>query len=343
MAMERLTALWALNESGLGGIMHAAKLPFSGMIVGGFAVILISLIGYFAENKFASIIKATIVVLLVKFVMSPHSPLQAYFAVSFQGILGAILFDKITYFKIGAMMLAVTSLLESAIQKLLMLTVLYGTSFWKAINLFYKYIAGEFSIKNTNINGSEILIGAYVGLYLAGGMVVGWLAGIFPAHINRLSGEDEPIKKLRILYSNNKPVLISPSINSKKENIIKSIIIPVLIIFSFVPFSVAAYGFMHGVYLFIRVIIILALWYFLLAPFLMKLLRKLLKKKSKMYFNDVDNAIKILPFLVKMAKFIWHESANKKGIKRLDYFFSTLVVFTLFYTQEDFEIITTHN
>ena len=237
MAIERLTALWALSESGLGGILHAMKIPLSGIIVGGFAVILISLIGFFAENKFASIVKATIVVLLVKFIASPHSPLQAYFAVSFQGILGAIILDKISYYKIGTMLLAVAGLLESAVQKLLILTVLYGTSFWEAINIFYKNIAGELSIKNTNISGSEIIIVAYLSVYLICGIIIGRIAGIFPAHIIRLYSEDKSIKKLRILYLNNKVNFTPASIASKKRNIIKPIIIPVMIILFVFRFS----------------------------------------------------------------------------------------------------------
>ncbi len=341
MAIERLTALWALSESGLGGILHAMKIPLSGIIVGGFAVILISLIGFFAENKFASIVKATIVVLLVKFIASPHSPLQAYFAVIFQGILGAIILDKISYYKIGTMLLAVAGLLESAVQKLLILTVLYGISFWEAINIFYKNIAGELSIKNTNISGSEIIIVAYLSVYLICGIIVGRIAGIFPAHIIRLYSEDESIKKLRVLYLNNKVNFTSASVDSKKRNIIKQIIIPVMVILFVFPLSIATYGFLHGVYLFIRIIIIISLWYFLLAPFLMKIFRKLLKKKGKVYFNDVENVVRILPFLMNAAKIIWKESTNKKGMKRWDYFISELVVFSLTYTLDDTEILNT--
>ncbi|NJO01983.1 MAG: hypothetical protein HC880_10065 [Bacteroidia bacterium] len=42
LAIERLTALWALNEAGLGGLMHAVRTPFTGVVVGGLAIMLIS-------------------------------------------------------------------------------------------------------------------------------------------------------------------------------------------------------------------------------------------------------------------------------------------------------------
>ena len=73
----------------------------------------------------------------------------------------------------------------------------------------------------------------------------------------------------------------------------------------------------------------------------MKIFRKLLKKKGKVYFNDVENVVRILPFLMNAAKIIWKESTNKKGIKRWDYFISELVVFSLTYTLDDTEILNT--
>ena len=64
IAIERLTALWALNECGLGGVMHAFKLPFTGILVGGVSVLLITLIALFATKIGPALIKALTIVLL---------------------------------------------------------------------------------------------------------------------------------------------------------------------------------------------------------------------------------------------------------------------------------------
>ena len=77
-AVERLTALWALNEAGLGGLIHAMRVPFTGIVVGSTAVVLIALIAFFAERKAQAILKATVIVLLIKAAASPHTPLPAY-------------------------------------------------------------------------------------------------------------------------------------------------------------------------------------------------------------------------------------------------------------------------
>lgn len=78
LAISRLTALWALSESGLGGMMHAVKIPFTGFFLGGFAIVIITLIAHFSKTPFKSILQATLLVILVKAAASPHSPPMAY-------------------------------------------------------------------------------------------------------------------------------------------------------------------------------------------------------------------------------------------------------------------------
>jgi hypothetical protein len=50
VSIARLTALWAFVEAGLGGILHAFKVPFTGLLVGGMAVMLITLIAHFSNG-----------------------------------------------------------------------------------------------------------------------------------------------------------------------------------------------------------------------------------------------------------------------------------------------------
>ncbi|HEY6503012.1 MAG TPA: hypothetical protein VIZ28_03470, partial [Chitinophagaceae bacterium] len=87
----RLIALWVLNEAMLGGIIHGLKIPVSGLIVGGAAVICICLIAWYVPKK-GAIIKATIIVAIFKMMLSPQAPPPAYMAVFFQGLMGELLF-----------------------------------------------------------------------------------------------------------------------------------------------------------------------------------------------------------------------------------------------------------
>jgi len=69
--------------------MHALKLPFTGFFVGGFAVLCIGLLAHISHKNAAVILRSTLLVVLVKAIVSPYSPPTAYLAVSFQGVIGA--------------------------------------------------------------------------------------------------------------------------------------------------------------------------------------------------------------------------------------------------------------
>src|ERR1041385_8287233 len=94
----RLIGLWVLCEAMLGGIIHAAKIPVSGLIVGSCAVVCICLIAFYNSTK-GAIIKATIIVAVFKMILSPQAPPLAYLAVFFQGIMGELLFGKRKFYR----------------------------------------------------------------------------------------------------------------------------------------------------------------------------------------------------------------------------------------------------
>src|SRR4029078_9591220 len=137
----RLITLWVLNEAMLGGIIHGLKIPVSGLVVGSCAVVCISLIGWYVPRK-GAIIKATIIVAVFKMMLSPHSPPPAYIAVFFQGLLGELLFWRKRCFTLSCVLLAVLALVESALQRILVLTLIYGNDLWKVINDFIRNLAG---------------------------------------------------------------------------------------------------------------------------------------------------------------------------------------------------------
>ncbi len=167
----RLIALWVLCESVLGGIIHGFKLPFSGLIIGSSAVICICLIAFYVPVK-GAILKATIIVAIFKMMLSPQTPPTAYIAVFFQGLMGQILFYNLKYYKISCIILGMLALVESAGQRILVLTILYGTSFWKAVNQFISKLTHQTSITNY----SMLIAGGYLFFHFIFGMLVGLFA-----------------------------------------------------------------------------------------------------------------------------------------------------------------------
>jgi len=182
-AIFRLTALWALCESGLGGWMHALHLPFTGFFVGACAIVIISLIAHYSNGNFMQILRATLLVILVKAAVSPHSPPPAYLAVAFQGLMGAVLFSTLP-FRIACLLLGMLAMVESALQKVLVATIIFGRSLWQALDIFFAGVVKDLHL-SPDIRFSLWIILIYAGLYAIWGLIVGWWMMKLPERIEK--------------------------------------------------------------------------------------------------------------------------------------------------------------
>ena len=120
----RIAAIWAFAESGLGGLMHAFKIPFTGIFVGGMAVLMLILLAH--QSKFKVILQTTLLVMLVKLIASPQAPPPAYLAVAFQGLSAAIIYTLIRNKILATFIFTILAMMESALQKIIITTLIYG-------------------------------------------------------------------------------------------------------------------------------------------------------------------------------------------------------------------------
>ena len=174
----QLTAIWAFLEVTLGGILHALRVPLTGFLVGGSAVIILAVMSLNTTNKVKTILQATFYVILVKAGASPHSPPPAYLAVAFQGIAAALFFTLVKNFRIAVLLFSIVSMIESASQKFIIMTILYGESIWKAFDSFSKSVLDSFGFQVESNVAYNYIIG-YVLLYSFWGLILGiWLGGV---------------------------------------------------------------------------------------------------------------------------------------------------------------------
>ena len=317
--IDKLTALWALNESGLGGFLHVFNTPFTGLVVGGVSILLISLIAFYAENKWQAILKALLIVLIIKMAVSPYSPFGAYVAVSFQALFGAFLFSNFSWKGATLMILGMVTFLESALQKLLILTIVYGTELWQAINIY-----GSWVQKKLNFISETSTTSALVTLYLVVYGICGILAGLF-------------IKSLIKIISNKKDTDFyiepdnmdsdkKPSKVSFKTKVIWVWLITVaVIVLAFTFFGGDLFGWKKGVYIMLRSFLILMLWYLVIGPLLLKLVRKYLNKKESQYKEDITNAMDLFPCFRQIISYTWKETKHLKGYTRFKYFMANSI------------------
>ena len=328
----RITAIWAFSESAFGGILHALTIPFRGIFINAASVLFISLIALFSKNS-KEILKSTFIVILIKALVSPHSPLTAYFAVSVQGFVGYLLFLNKSYFKFSALMLGIITLFFSGIQKIVVLTVLFGNNLWKSINIFVKQIANEFLSLglHPDIHYGFLLIGIYVFIHLTAGLLIGIYASRLPNRLERFYNKFTPID-----FENDNLDLPKKDKKGKKKSwlfrptgiIIISILLVVLIYTYFNPYN-SEIALVDIAIMIIRSIVLTLIWYSLLAPYVKKIFQKFISGKKSFYADEIDEILNMFPKFKKIVGFTWKNSQEKKGLNRIKYFFSTSFYYLL--------------
>ncbi len=320
----RLIALWVLCEAMLGGVIHAARIPVSGLIVGSCAVFCICLIAFYFPKK-GAIIRATIIVAVFKMMLSPQSPPLAYFAVFFQGSMGEIIFfSNRKFYRISCLLLGIISLLESGLQRIAVLTIIYGNKFWKAINDFISELTGQDNFTNYSL----WIGGGYVAIHITAGIVVGWWAGIVPEKI-------ENWKKQFTLGETGAKEL--PITKRKKRKWFKKGIFMIWIILillyaqSYFRIGQPILPSNLPLQILIRSFIIIFAWYFAISPFISFLLKKWLKKKQSDSGPAIQKVTQMLPDLRSLIVESWKQSSVKKGIGRIFLFSKNVVVGVIYY------------
>ncbi len=323
----RLIALWVLCEGVLGGIMHSFKIPFTGIIVSGGAVICICLIAYYVPIK-GAVLKATIIVAIFKMMLSPHTPPTAYIAVFFQGMMGQILFFNLRFFRLSCILLAVLAMVESALQRIIVLTVLYGNDLWNAVNEFIKKVTSAPVVTNYTL----IVATAYVVMHAFAGLLVGVFAGSIVWQSKSWS-----ILHQEYLIPFNEQVLNENLLADRKKKKKKIKYILIFIWIFLVALFVQSYFNIGKPYLpsqiplqiFLRSFLIILTWYFLLRPVLSYFIKKWLTTQKAKSKNEIQQVLLLLPSARYIFNKSWQLSSTQKGVKRLSVFFKILLLNTL--------------
>ncbi|MGB0849953.1 MAG: hypothetical protein ACPGTP_01795 [Bacteroidia bacterium] len=323
--ISRLTALWALSEAGLGGVLHALQSPFTGLFVGGFAVVLVSLIAYFSENKWESIFRSLLIVLIIKLAVSPHSPPTSYLAVSFQALMAALIYSRLSLTMWSSILLGVVTLVESAIQKLLVVWLIYGRSIWDAINSFSSYVTDKMGVFGEFLS-SQVLVSVYLWVYLILGVIIGYVIydvvryleynqGNVKYQIQAIEFDDEvgEGKKRRGRW---------------RQWVLFGIFFAIIAMYYFFM-KEGDEIWKNWVYIFIRSSGILLIWYYLLSPIFRKYFKQYLDGKQHTVQKEVDETLTLLPYLRKVTKLAWKENKKTRGFVKFRDFLGDTILYSI--------------
>jgi hypothetical protein len=314
-----LTALWAFVEAGLGGFLHALHLPFTGIVLGGFAVLIISLLAMCYDKPFAKIVQATLIVLAIKAAVNPATSPFAYLAVGFQGLLGAALYSIKKNNFIIHFLFATIAMLESAAQKLLVMTLFLGKSFWQGVDGLGKSVAETFHYTSTT-SYSFWLIFLYLGIFFVWGIILAMWMQVLPTQIaNR-----------NLNYQHLQAITFAEISTEKKQKskwrIASYILIAAGIISFFLPMQK---GISTAFIYLLRTISILAIWQIFILPIWQQ---QIVKWSSKYSSNNSMYASvnALLPSIAIMVRPLYAEVASQyKGFKKWKEFLLGLMVITL--------------
>jgi hypothetical protein len=314
----RITALWAFSEALLGGILHALQVPFAGLVLSAFAVICISALAVSDYHK-GKILKATLLVIIIKALLSPHTPVAAYFAVFLQGLFGEIIFlIGIPYF-ISCLSLGVFALLQSAFQKLIILTIIFGVGFWKAMDEFLNSVTQQFSPGTVSYSFYIVII--FVLLHLVAGIFTGVFAGRMPQSLKN-SGKEFSNLKFELPASFEQT--ISPK--TKRSKFSNPIFWILFLLLAFILYqiyserSLMAFTESKALKLLIRAILVLIFWYFFLAPLLLKIFHRWLSKQQNKFSKEIEKIIQLIPEMKYIIQQCWNKTSGSKGFNHISKF-----------------------
>jgi hypothetical protein len=312
VAIQRLTAVWALSECALGGVLHAMKLPFTGVILASVAVVIIALMLRLSHSRPGVILRALLVVLSIKFMLSPHTSPTAYLAVSFQAVLGYVIYVVLGGGLLSTLLFAILALLESALQKILVLTILFGKSLWESIDVWGGWVADQMGSASLG-KASYLIIGVYIGIYALAGLLAG-LGAYFLVREVAASWEDNQVR-LKLTTGHQLSWKVDKK-NKKKYRFFFPLAILGLIIATYFLKDSNQHAFVQVGILIVRVTGILFLWYRIVAPVLIRFIRSFFKRKATKLGDEVEATLVLLPYIAWIVRFSWHETKHLNGLRR---------------------------
>lgn len=324
-AVARLTALWGLAEVGLGGALHALRLPLTGLLVGSTAVVLLALLAEAARRDGRStrrtLLGATAIVLGVKAAASPHSPIGAYLAVAFQGGLATLVLPTLGR-ALGPIVLGFVALAESAVQRVLVMTLLFGAAFWDAVDALVDLAARQLgAVAGADFgasSGSVWLVSIYVGVHLVVGVFAGALAARLPARAFRAAQRPRAAALARAARMHAEERVAQKARGGHPwyaRRAVRRVGLAALLLAAYATLGLAdgrTEPAAHAAVAVVRAMVLLGLWAAVIAPLALRLVHHIAGKRG----GDVARAAEQLPELRAIVRLAWRE-AQGRGASRL--------------------------
>jgi hypothetical protein len=311
---NRVIAVWALAEGTLGGILHGLHIPVTGLVVGSISVCCLALLARL-NHRPGNLMKATVLVLLIKAMLSPHTPPAAYFAVFSQGLAAELFFASPAHFKVKSYFFGILTQLQSAIQHLIVVTVVFGMGLWQAFDKYLDQVMQKLGIEGESY--ALYLAVIYVALHAVMGIFIGWVAGNLPDWLPKRPTPALP-ETTNAVDLNLKP---KPH-GFKLKPGLWLIWLLLLLVFlqSYFGLGPQILPQTKVVQILVRSALIATAWYFLISPLLLKMVHQWLQRKKGPLQNELEAILNLLPETKAILSHCWKQTTALAGLKRLKAF-----------------------
>jgi hypothetical protein len=317
----RFIAVWILVEAFAGGVLHALNLPFSGLLINGMALVCILFIARYSQPA-VTILQATLLVALFKFILSPQSPPTAYLAVFFQGLIGQLLFYRKPITRTKSILLAVITIVESGAQRILVLWIFYGDTFWNAFNGF----VAKLTHQSPGIAYARWLAIGYLFIHLVAGLLIGNYTYLL---VSRSENWKIQHQDLQFKHASGSPI---EGVAAKRKSFglgLSWLFLLLLIGMMLHDQFDSANRYIPDTKLtaiLLRIALILLGWILLLKPLMTALLRKWLRNQQSKHHSQLTEINDQLPEVRWTIEESWRQSASASGFARWRLFLKTAVV-----------------
>jgi len=307
----RITVLWALSESALGGVLHAINIPFAGLFIGSGAVIFISLLIYYSEDR-RTVFRSVMVVLLIKVGVSPHSPPLSYFAVALQGAVGYLMVLPGRMFRVTVFLFGITVLFLSSVQKILLLTIIYGKNLWASIDQLGFFITEKIPYVSSMGKTSLWLIGGYALLHVLAGAAAGYFAGTLPARVEQSSTPvlihaAEPVPEFPVKKNKGKR---KGNWFRRPSTLLVAALAAVITGLTYIYPDFFENAALRALVMIIRSVLIMGLWIFVISPMVTRGYQKFFQNRKGKYAGEVDRVLADFPRLRAVVAGNWKCTAG---------------------------------
>ncbi|MEQ1678747.1 MAG: nucleoside-triphosphatase, partial [Chitinophagaceae bacterium] len=208
------------------------------------------------------------------------------------------------------------------LQRILVLTIVYGNDLWIVINDFINRLTKQ----KTATNYSLLIGSGYVLLHLITGVWVGRYSSRLPKRIERWRSDNQ-----YIITANDAATIILPAISKKRKRLKKGLFIIWLLLIglyvqSYFKIGTALLPSHVSLKILLRSLIIVLGWVFIIGPLLKQLLHRWLQQKKTSSQQEVQEVLQLLPATQQLIAQCWKQSSGNKGWKKINTWSKMLLV-----------------